>query len=38
VATADGVAHAGHLVDGHISLTLQLYMNIEDPLPASASK
>jgi predicted DNA-binding protein with PD1-like motif len=38
VATGDGVAHAGHLLDGHISLTLQLYMNIEDPLPASASK
>ncbi|HYA16190.1 MAG TPA: PPC domain-containing DNA-binding protein [Bryobacteraceae bacterium] len=38
VATGDGVAHAGHLLEGHISLTLQLYMNVEEPLPTSASK
>ena len=36
--TGDGIAHAGHLVEGTISLTLQLYMNIEEPLPTSASK
>jgi predicted DNA-binding protein with PD1-like motif len=36
--TGDGIAHAGHLVEGTISLTLQLYMNIEEPLPTSASR
>ena len=36
--TGDGIAHAGHLVEGTISLTLQLYMNIEEPVPTSASK
>jgi predicted DNA-binding protein with PD1-like motif len=38
VATGDGVAHAGHLLEGHISLTMQLYLNDATPLAASASK
>jgi predicted DNA-binding protein with PD1-like motif len=38
VLTGDGVAHAGHLVEGTISLTMQLYMNVEEPLAKSASK
>jgi predicted DNA-binding protein with PD1-like motif len=38
VATGDGVAHAGHLMEGHISLTMQLYMNVEEPVATSASK
>jgi hypothetical protein len=38
VATGDGVAHAGHLLDGKISLTMQLYMTDAEPLAASASK
>jgi predicted DNA-binding protein with PD1-like motif len=38
VATGDGVPHAGHLIEGHISLTMQLYMNIEEPLATTSSK
>jgi predicted DNA-binding protein with PD1-like motif len=38
VATSDGLTHAGHLVEGHVSLTVQLYMNVNETLPASASK
>ena len=36
VATGDGVPHAGHLLEGRISLTMQLYMT--DATPLSAAK
>jgi len=33
----NGEVHAGHLVEGHISLTMQLYLDDAEPLAAAAA-